>query len=44
VNVGVTSNGDIFADRDQLRDVLGDKQFNVFISSVSTYRTVECPT
>ena len=42
VNVGVTSNGDIFGGTAiSFGDVLGDKQFNVFISSISTYRTLQ---
>ena len=42
VNLGVTSNGDIFGGTAiTFDDVLGDKQFNVFVSSISTYRTVE---
>jgi hypothetical protein len=42
VNIGVTSNGDIFGGTAiSFGDVLGDKQFNVFISSISTYRTLQ---
>jgi WD40 repeat protein len=41
VNVGVTSNGDIFGGTQvSMADVLGDKQINLFASSVSQYRTV----
>ena len=40
VNVGVTSNGDIFGGSEiSFGDVTGDKQFNVFIASISQYRT-----
>jgi Tol biopolymer transport system component len=40
VNVGVTSGGDIFGGSQiSFGDVLGDQQFNVYISSVSQYRT-----
>ncbi|HEY1909671.1 MAG TPA: hypothetical protein VGG73_02010 [Vicinamibacterales bacterium] len=41
VNVGVTSNGDIFgATQISFGDVLGDKQVNFFASSISQYRTL----
>jgi hypothetical protein len=41
VNVGVTSGGDIFGGTQvTFTDVLGDKQFNVYASSVSQYRTM----
>ncbi len=40
VNVGVTSGGDIFGGSQvSFGDVLGDQQFNVYVSSVSQYRT-----
>jgi len=40
VNVGVTSNGDVFGGSEiSFGDVTGDKQFNVFIASISQYRT-----
>jgi hypothetical protein len=40
VNVGVTSNGDVFGGTAvTFGDVLGDKQFNVFASSILQYRT-----
>ena len=41
VNVGVTSNGDIFGGTQvTFSDVLGDKQFNFFAASISQYRTL----
>ncbi len=41
VNVGVTSGGDLFGGTQvTFTDVLGDKQFNLFASSVSQYRTL----
>jgi hypothetical protein len=41
VNVGVTSGGDFFGGTQvTFTDVLGDKQFNIFASSVSQYRTL----
>ncbi len=41
VNVGVTSGGDLFGGTQvTFTDVLGDKQFNLFASSVSQYRTM----
>ena len=40
VNVGVTSNGDVFGGSEiSFGDVTGDKQFNVFVASISQYRT-----
>jgi hypothetical protein len=40
VNVGVTSNGDVFGGSEiSFGDVTGDRQFNVFIASISQYRT-----
>ena len=40
VNVGVTSNGDLFGGTAiSFGDVTGDKQFNVFFASISQYRT-----
>jgi WD40 repeat protein len=40
VNVGVTSNGDIFGGTAvTFGDVLGDKQFNFYASSIAQYRT-----
>ena len=40
VNVGVTSGGDLFGGTQvSFADVLGDKQFNLFVASVSQYRT-----
>ncbi len=40
VNVGVTSGGDLFGGTQvSFSDVLGDKQFNVFVASISQYRT-----
>src|SRR6187397_1764694 len=42
VNVGVTSSGDVFGGTQvTFTDVLGDQQFNMFISSVSQYRTIQ---
>jgi hypothetical protein len=41
VNVGVTSGGDLFGGTQvSFADVLGDQQFNVFVASVSQYRTL----
>jgi WD40 repeat protein len=41
INVGVTSGGDLFGGTQvTFTDVLGDKQFNLFASSVSQYRTM----
>ena len=41
VNVGVTSNGDVFGGTQiSFGDVLGDKQFNIFAASISQYRTL----
>ncbi len=41
VNVGVTSGGDVFGGSQvSFSDVLGDKQFNLFVASVSQYRTL----
>ncbi len=41
VNVGVTSNGDVFGGSEiSFGDVTGDRQFNVFIASISQYRTM----
>ncbi|HEX2455225.1 MAG TPA: hypothetical protein VHI99_16120 [Vicinamibacterales bacterium] len=41
VAVGVTSGGDLFGGTQvTFTDVLGDKQFNIFASSVSQYRTL----
>jgi len=41
LNVGVTSNGDIFGGTAiSFGDVLGDQQFNLLISSISQYRTI----
>ncbi|MEO5897666.1 MAG: hypothetical protein ABIS06_18405 [Vicinamibacterales bacterium] len=41
VNVGVTSGGDLFGGTQvTFTDVLGDKQFNLFVASVSQYRTM----
>jgi hypothetical protein len=41
VNVGVTSGGDLFGGTQvSFADVLGDQQFNVFVASVSQYRTM----
>ena len=40
INVGVTSNGDIFGGSQiSFGDVTGDKQFNVFAASIAQYRT-----
>ncbi len=40
VNVGVTSNGDIFGGTAvSFGDVLGDQQFNFYVASISQYRT-----
>ena len=42
VNVGVTSGGDLFGGTSvTFSDVLGDKQFNLFASSVAQYRTMQ---
>ena len=41
VNVGVTSNGDVFGGTQvSFGDVLGDKQVNLFAASISQYRTL----
>lgn len=41
VAIGVTSGGDLFGGTEvTLSDVLGDKQFNMFASSVAQYRTL----
>ena len=41
INVGVTSNGDIFGGTAvTFGDVLGDKQVNIFAASISQYRTL----
>ena len=41
INVGVTSNGDIFGGSQvSFGDVLGDKQVNLFAASISQYRTL----
>jgi hypothetical protein len=41
VAVGVTSGGDLFGGTQvTFTDVLGDKQFNMFVASVSQYRTM----
>ena len=41
VNVGVTSNGDIFGGSQvSFGDVTGDQQFNIFVSSIAQYRTL----
>ena len=41
VNVGVTSNGDVFGGTQiSFGDVLGDQQFNVYADSVAQYRTL----
>jgi WD40-like Beta Propeller Repeat len=41
VNLGVTSNGDVFGGTQiTLGDVLGDQQFNFFVSSIAQYRTM----
>ena len=42
VALGVTSGGDVFGGTQvTFTDVLGDQQFNLFISSVSQYRTMQ---
>ena len=41
VNVGVTSNGDVFGGSQiSFGDLLGDQQFNFFAASISQYRTL----
>ena len=41
VNVGVTSNGDVFGGTQiTFGDVLGDKQFNMYAASIAQYRTL----
>jgi hypothetical protein len=41
VNLGVTSNGDVFGGTQiTFGDVLGDQQFNFFVSSIAQYRTM----
>jgi WD40 repeat protein len=41
VNVGVTSNGDVFGGSQvSFGDVLGDQQFNLFAASILQYRTL----
>jgi hypothetical protein len=41
VNVGVTNNGDVFGGTQiSFGDVLGDKQVNMFASSIAQYRTI----
>src|SRR5204863_8475330 len=41
VNVGVTSNGDVFGGTAiSFGDVLGDQQFNLFASSIAQYRSL----
>ena len=41
INVGVTSNGDIFGGSQvSFGDVLGDQQFNLYAASISQYRTI----
>ncbi len=41
INVGVTSGGDLFGGSQiTFSDVLGDKQFNLYVASVSQYRTL----
>jgi hypothetical protein len=41
VNVGVTNNGDVFGGTEiSFGDVLGDKQVNLFASSIAQYRTL----
>ncbi len=41
VNVGVTNSGDIFGGTQiSFGDVLGDKQFNLYASSIAQYRTL----
>jgi WD40 repeat protein len=40
VALGVTSNGDVFGGTQiSFADVLGDQQFNIFVESISQYRT-----
>lgn len=40
INVGVTSNGDVFGGSEvSFGDVLGDQQFNLFAASIAQYRT-----
>ena len=40
VNVGVTSDGDVFGGTAiSFADVLGDQQFNMFVASIAQYRT-----
>lgn len=42
VSLGVTSGGDVFGGTQVVfTDVLGDQQFNLFVSSVSQYRTMQ---
>ena len=42
VNVGITSNGDLFGGTAiSFGDVLGDRQVNFFVASISQYRTIE---
>jgi hypothetical protein len=41
LNVGVTSGGDLFGGTQvSFADVLGDKQFNLFVASISQFRTI----
>ncbi len=41
VSIGVTSNGDVFGGTQlTFSDVLGDKQFNFYVSSIAQYRTM----
>src|SRR5205807_6675190 len=41
INVGVTSNGDVFGGSQvSFGDVLGDQQFNLFAASIAQYRTL----
>ena len=41
LNVGVTSGGDLFGGTQiSFADVLGDKQFNFYVASMSQYRTI----
>ncbi len=41
INVGVTSGGDLFGGSEvTFADVLGDQQFNLFVASISRYRTL----
>jgi hypothetical protein len=41
VNVGITSNGDVFGGSAvTFSDVLGDQQFNLYAASISQYRTL----